>query len=154
MNTNKLGDMGKTAAIMHFLQKDFAIFNEYSAKAPFDFVAYRDDGLLLRVEVKSTKRERRKGAYEFSIRRSYGRSTGNVYKPFNKNNSDILACYIEPINILCFVATHTVNNDNTFTLSKSTSSMHRQVNLIDAYLNLDDAIQKFLERQSDSGNST
>jgi len=90
--STQLGTIGETVVKLEFLRKGFEVYtgddNTY-----LDFIV-RDikKGRLSKVEVKTTtRRNKNNTGWIVDIRRSYGDL------PFEKENLDILAVYLEPI---------------------------------------------------------
>jgi hypothetical protein len=109
MQPVKLGSLGEARAITKFLALGYTIFTPFSeGHDQFDFIACKDN-TLLRVEVKSTAVMNSNGNYTVAIRGIRHNMNGSRVKLFDPNNCDVLACYIQPLDEVCFLLSKNVH---------------------------------------------
>jgi len=94
---NNLGILGESRVISELIKCKYEVFTQFSGKAPFDMVAYKDS-TLYRVEVKSTRtRTKYDTGWEVQLKRSRPNRSSNIIHKFDNTSCDILAIYIEPL---------------------------------------------------------
>lgn len=138
--TSQIGTVGELKSLTAFVEHGFDVFVQYAGNGPFDFVAHRDDKLW-KVEVRTTNRQDKNGAYPVELTGTiYGPDRTVIHKPLKKS-IDILVVYIVPINTLIFKkrSTITAKKCMTFREHPGKTSYKRQ-NLVSDYLNLEDAL--------------
>lgn len=97
-----LGDLAEAKVVAVLIEQEFDVFRGFSGKAPFDLVAFKDDQLL-RIEVKGTAQGMIRGAYQIRLASTRSNRTRNVVSHFDASKSDLLAAYIRPPDIVCFL---------------------------------------------------
>ncbi len=98
----RLGSLAEAKVIAKLIENSFDVFIQFSGKAPFDIVAYRD-GQMLRVQVKGTSSRTRYGVFQVLLKAVRPNRTGNVIHYFDSSQCDVLAVYIEPLDKVCFL---------------------------------------------------
>jgi hypothetical protein len=122
MQTVKLGSLGEAKAITEFLKLNFTIYTPFSeGNDPFDFIAVKD-GKLLRVEVKSTDSTDINGNFVVTIRSIRNNNTSSRVKLFDQNNCDLVACYIKPLDSVCFIPSKDVKSKRSLTFREEYST--------------------------------
>lgn len=98
----RLGSLAEAKVIAKLVESGFDVFVQFSGKAPFDLVAYRD-GKILRVQVKGTASKNRYGIYQVQLKAVRANRTGNTIRYFDASQCDVLAVYVEPLDKVCFL---------------------------------------------------
>lgn len=112
-DSTKLGELGESKAISEFIRDGFDVFTQFSGKAPFDLVICRD-GILQRVEVKTTKtRTPYDTGWRIQLRKIRSNLSETKIHKFDKNQSDLLAVYIAPLDRVVIL------NSNEITVSSA-----------------------------------
>jgi hypothetical protein len=101
-----LGGLAEAKVLSKLVEGQFDVFVQFSGKAPFDLVAYKD-GQLLRVNVKGTATKLR-GAYPLRLREIRPNRTRNVIRHFDPKRCDVLAIYVAPLDKVCFLRSEEV----------------------------------------------
>jgi len=97
------GSLGKIRVISRLVETGHDVFMEIDGKSPFDLVAHKN-GKLYRVEVKSTSRRTKfDTGWEVQLKRVRSNRTSNKIINFSKDQCDILAVYIEPIDLVLLI---------------------------------------------------
>lgn len=141
--TSRLGFIGEVKAITEFLKLDFNIYTPLSdGNDKFDFIAHKDDKLI-RVEVKSTSYTdlRYDGGYLINLKSNRNKKVHY----FDSSKSDILAAYIEPLDITCFFKSSNVINKNSISIrdkaSGSISMQNHKQHIISDHTDLEKVIK-------------
>ncbi len=88
-NKKKQGDVGMGVAIGWFASNGYTVSVPLTDSQDYDLVV--DNGTLQKVQVKTTRYQRRYGVYQVSLRTSGGNRSGrDKVKHFDKNSSDLL----------------------------------------------------------------
>lgn len=95
--TIEKGRIGESAATFYFTQNGYEVYLPVFGNTGADLVVSKD-GILYRVEVKSTSFKLPSGKYKVALRQIRPNRTGNTIKKFNGNSSDLLFIYVEPEN--------------------------------------------------------
>lgn len=105
----RLGSLAEAKVVAKLVENDFDVFVQFSGKAPFDLVAYRD-GRLLRVQVKGTASKNRYGMYQVQLKAVRANRTGNTIRYFDASQCcDVLAVYVEPLDKVCFLRANEIS---------------------------------------------
>ena len=141
--TARLGFIGEVKAITEFLKLGFNIYTPLSdGNDKFDFIAHKD-GELIRVEVKSTSFKRCDNCGYLVYLKS-NRNRKRHY--FNPSKSDILAAYIEPLDVVCFFKSKEIINKSDISLrdkiSDSINMQGRKQHIISDHTDLEKVIRE------------
>src|SRR5262245_38657097 len=101
------GVLGEAKVLAYLIDQGYEVFTQFSGKAPFDFVAYKDDKLY-KVSVKSTMYKSRTGNWVAHLRHVSTRRKDVVYKHFDNTSVDFLAIYIIPEDRVILIDAKTV----------------------------------------------
>jgi len=142
--SNQMGFIGESRAITEFLKLGFSIYVPFSdGNDQFDFIAHKNDKLL-KVEVKSTTYtdpRRRGNCYQVGLRSIRYK---NRIRHFDPSKSDILAAYIQPLDVVCFVKSSDITNTTGITfrdnLSSSVYMKNHKQRLVSEYIDLEKVI--------------
>ena len=96
LKTNELGDLGEILCMKVFIEHGWAVYNQFSGKAPFDFVAYKA-GKLLRISAKCVSTFRRGSShntYVVQLKNVHMKASGAVTVDFNKSSCDLVCAYL------------------------------------------------------------
>ena len=140
LTSNQLGNLGEARAIVDFVSCGFDVYTQFSGNNPFDFIVYRNNNLWI-VEVRTTTKVSKNNSYEFSlVGTAYGPDRTVIHKPLNKN-IDILACYVQPLDTICYVNAKNMELVKAirFRETKSAVGSYRQ-RIISDYVNLEDSL--------------
>ena len=110
-----LGALAEAAVVERMLLERWHVFTSVSGKAPSDLVATKDD-VLVRVEVKGCATRTSGGGYAVSLRSVRANRTGFVVRHLDEACSDLLAVYLQPEHVVCFMPTASLAGRNTLTL--------------------------------------
>ena len=87
-NTKHQGNIGLAAAIKYFVVNGYTVSIPINDSQDYDLIV-EEEGILHRVQVKTTSYKAPSGAFQVNLR-STGGTKGTVYKRVNKDNSDLL----------------------------------------------------------------
>ncbi len=87
-NTKKQGDVGLGAAIGYFVTKGYTVSVPLTDSQDYDLIV--DDGLIKRVQVKTTKFKRRKHFYVSMTTKGGNRSGAGKIKNFDKTKVELV----------------------------------------------------------------
>ena len=93
MHTSMQGYIGEYEAKLALIRLGCFIFEDTSGKAPIDFIALTPDGVLKRVQVKSTRQVSPSGYAKVGIKTVRSNKTTNLIKGYDKYSCDILAVF-------------------------------------------------------------
>lgn len=104
-HTKEKGDIGLYAVQLDLSKKKFKVFTSNSEHVPFDIIAYKENGVFLRIQVKYRKAVR--GKIDICSRTSWTDKNGTHTKAYDKKEIDFFAiycpdtnkCYYMPIDI-------------------------------------------------------
>jgi Holliday junction resolvase-like predicted endonuclease len=109
--------MGKAKAILYFISQGYDVFTEFEGKSPFDFIVHKEN-VLKRVEVKTTKtKSRNKNGWVFQLKRVRPNKTQTKIYKFSNNQCDILALYVQPIDVLLIKISSDIKATSGLTIS-------------------------------------
>jgi len=118
LTSNQIGNLGEAKAITDFISHGFDVYTQFSGNNPFDFIAHRDSNLWI-VEVKTTTKTSKRNSYEFHLQgTAYGPDRTTRHKLLN-GNINILACYIQSLDIMCYINTKNVHTVKSITFRES-----------------------------------
>jgi PD-(D/E)XK endonuclease len=103
----RLGSLAEAKVIAKLVENKFDVFIQFSGKASFDLVAYRD-GQLYKIQVKGTSSKTRYGVYQVQLKAVRANRTGNTIHYFDTSQCDVLAIYVEPLDKVCFLRTEEI----------------------------------------------
>ena len=109
-----LGSLAEAKVLAKLVESQFDVFVQFSGKAPFDMVAHKC-GQMFRVNVKGTTTKIR-GAYSLQVRDVRSNRTGNVVRHFNPTGCDVLAIYVAPLDVVCFLRSEEVASKSQLNL--------------------------------------
>ncbi len=122
--SHHLGNTGEAKVLYELTKANFYIFTPFREDSQVDLVAIKDNHIW-RIQVKSTG-YMRGSAYQTSLRNSSIRRSGVVRKQFDPKSCDILAVYISPLDVICFIKTLDIKNKNVLTLRENLSNYNNQ----------------------------
>ena len=131
-----LGALAEAKVVAALLHERWEVFTAVSGKAPFDLIAARGDQLL-RVEVKGCATPQPNGGFAVSLRSVRPNRSGNTVHYLSESTSDLVAIFLEPLDVVCFFPTSHLAGRSTITLHEEASGSRRR-NLIRDYARLDD----------------
>lgn len=88
LNSKKQGDIGMGYAIAYFSKMGYTISIPITDSQDYDLIV--DNGTLLKVQVKTTKFKDDSGVYQVALRTCGGNRSGQNFKKFDSNSSDLL----------------------------------------------------------------
>jgi len=141
--THQLGLLGELKAAAKFVELGFSIYTSISDGVdPFDFIACKDNRSI-KVQVKSTGKITNRGYYAINLRTIIVHKSGNVRTSFDPSKCDILAIYIESLDIVCFIPTTILDNIAGVYLRESLPKGRNQYKswIISDYINLSEILQ-------------
>lgn len=141
ITSNQIGNLGEAKAITNFIAHGFDIYTQFSGNNPFDFIVYRDNDLWV-VEVKTTTKISKNNAYAFDLQgTAYGPNRTVKHKSFN-DNINILVCYIQPLDTLCYINTKFIKTVRSITFRefKTNSGGSAEQRIISDYTDLENSI--------------
>lgn len=103
----KQGEIAEGAFLLECLKKGFTISKPYGDSSKYDFII--DNGKkLFRVQVKSVG-TKDTGKYQNRYRCNASFGNHKAENKYTKNEIDVFACYILPLNLWYFVPVHNVS---------------------------------------------
>ncbi len=127
INTNQLGTIGELKSILVFMEMGYSIYSPLSGKESYDFIACKNDQLI-RVQVKSTSKPDRYGSYTATLKSVRPNRTKTRVIKFDNSKCDILAVYIKPLDVVCFV--HSLEVKATHVIAFRENRVNNRTNLI------------------------
>jgi hypothetical protein len=97
VNTVKKGRLGEAAVAHEFVRQGYDVYLPVFGNANFDMVVVKE-GILSRVEVKSTSYKGSKKSYAVQLKSVRHNTNETRVIKFDGNKSDLLAVYIVPEN--------------------------------------------------------
>jgi len=148
MDSKFKGNLGVSKSISCFIENGYSIFIPFSdGTDQFDFIASMD-GILIKVEVKSVFTKYR-NAYIAQLKSIRPNRSKNVIHPFDYRCCDILATYIDPLDLICFVDSYELrNNRSAVHFVESNSKYSSNTWIISHYVDLNNAVKSVLNRVS------
>lgn len=131
-HTKDKGDKGTGNVIADLLSKGIQICLPLSEHLPFDLIAVKDNGTLLRVSVKY--RTLKKGSVYVSFSSSYSDSHGVHTKAVDKNLIDLLAIYCPETKCVYYVDPQKFEKNVTLRIEESKNNQTKGINLAKYYL--------------------
>jgi hypothetical protein len=131
-HTKDKGDKGTGNVIADLLSKGIQVCLPLSEHLPFDLIAVKQDGSLLRVSVKY--RTLKKGSVYVVFSSSYSDSHGVHTKEIDKNLIDLLAIYCPETKEVYYVIPSNFDKSVTLRVEESKNNQTKGVNLAKNYL--------------------
>lgn len=131
-HTKDKGDKGTGNVIADLLSKGIQVCLPLSEHLPFDLIAVKNEGTLLRVSVKY--REIKNGSVSVSFRSSYSDSKGVHTKEIDKNMIDLLAIYCPQTATVYYVDPSKFDKNVTLRIEESKNNQTKGINLAKDYL--------------------
>lgn len=131
-HTKDKGDKGTGNVIADLLSKGIQVCLPLSEHLPFDLIAIKNEGTLLRVSVKY--REIKNGSVSVSFRSSYSDSKGVHTKEVDKNMIDLLAIYCPQTALVYYVDPFKFDKNVTLRIEESKNNQTKGINLAKDYL--------------------
>ena len=131
-HTKDKGDKGTGNVIADLLSKGIQVCLPLSEHLPFDLIAIKQDGSLLRVSVKY--RTLKKGSVYVVFSSSYSDSHGVHTKEIDKNLIDLLAIYCPETKEVYYVIPSNFDKSVTLRVEESKNNQTKGVNLAKNYL--------------------
>lgn len=95
MNTIQQGRVGEASILAEFVRQGYDVFLPQFGNTNCDMIVVKD-GLVYRVECKSTAAQTPSGKYTASLRQIRPNRSGNTVKKFDATKADLLAIYVVP----------------------------------------------------------
>lgn len=129
-----IGSLAESRVQTELIRQGFEVFIQTNGKAPFDFVAFKDNKLY-RVSVKGTSGGPNEyGSYFIQLRKIRSNKTKNVIKPFNRDECDIVGFYIEDLDFVGFINSNEIQATNGLMFRKEPSnSFFGKSNILDDF---------------------
>jgi len=131
-HTKDKGDKGTGNVIADLLSKGIQVCLPLSEHLPFDLIAVKPDGTLMRVSVKY--RALRKGSVSVPFSSSYSDSHGVHTKAVNKSLIDLLAIYCPETNQVYYVIPSQFDKSVTLRVEESKNNQTKGINSAKDYL--------------------
>lgn len=131
-HTKDKGDKGTGNVIADLLSKGIQVCLPLSEHLPFDLIAVKNNGTLMRVSVKY--RTVMKGAVSVAFRSSYSDSHGVHIKAADKSLIDLLAIYCPETNLVYYVVPSEFDKTVTLRVIESKNNQTKGINLAKNYL--------------------
>lgn len=131
-HTKDKGDKGTGNVIADLLSKGIQVCLPLSEHLPFDLIAVKEDGSLLRVSVKY--RTLKKGSVCVVFSSSYSDSHGVHTKEVDKNLIDLLAIYCPETKQVYYVVPSEFDKSVTLRIEESKNNQTKSINLAKDYL--------------------
>ena len=131
-----LGALAESKVVASLVHARWDVFTPVGGKTPFDLVACRG-ATLLRVEVKGCGTRRPNGGFQVNLRSVRPNRTGNTIKYLDPAVSDVVAIYLEPIDVVCFFSTEHLAGRSAITLHEESAQSGAPRHLISTYAKLD-----------------
>jgi len=131
-HTKDKGDKGTGNVIADLLSKGIQVCLPLSEHLPFDLIAVKQDGSLLRVSVKY--RTLKKGSVYVVFSSSYSDSHGVHTKEIDKNLIDLLAIYCPETKEVYYVIPSNFDKSVTLRVEESKNNQTKGINLAKNYL--------------------
>jgi hypothetical protein len=131
-HTKDKGDKGTGNVIADLLSKGIQVCLPLSEHLPFDLIAVKQDGSLLKVSVKY--RTLAKGCVYVAFSSSYSDSHGVHTKAVNKDLIDLLAIYCPETKEVYYVIPSEFDKSVTLRIEESKNNQTKGVNLAKDYL--------------------
>lgn len=131
-HTKDKGDRGTGNVIADLLSKGIQVCLPLSEHLPFDLVAVREDGTLLRVSVKY--REMKNNSVLVHFRSVYSDSRGTHTKQIDKGQIDILAIYCPDTKTVYYVNPLHFEKSVTLRIENSINNQTKGVNFAKDFL--------------------
>jgi len=131
-HTKDKGDKGTGKVIADLLSKGIQVCLPLSEHLPFDLIAVKNDGTLMRVSVKYRTVIRETVSVAFKS--SYSDSHGVHIKDVDKSLIDLLAIYCPETNLVYYVLPSNFDKSVTLRIKESKNNQTKGVNLAKDYL--------------------
>jgi hypothetical protein len=131
-HTKDKGDKGTGNVIADLLSKGIQVCLPLSEHLPFDLIAVKEDGRLMRVSVKY--RTLKKGSVIVAFTSSYSDSHGVHIKAVNKSLIDLLAIYCPDSKEVYYVIPSQFDKTVTLRVEESKNNQIKGINLAKDYL--------------------
>lgn len=131
-HTKDKGDKGTGNVIADLLSKGIQVCLPLSEHLPFDLIAVKNDGTLMRVSVKY--RTLMKGTVSVAFKSSYSDSHGVHIKAVDKSLIDLLAIYCPETNLVYYVIPSEFDKNVTLRVNESKNNQTKGINLAKDYL--------------------
>lgn len=131
-HTKDKGDKGTGNVIADLLSKGIQVCLPLSEHLPFDLVAVKQDGTLMRVSVKY--RALKKGSLYVAFSSSYSDSHGVHTKAIDKSLIDLLAIYCPETATVYYVDPSKFDKNVTLRIEESKNNQTKGINLAKDYL--------------------
>lgn len=131
-HTKDKGDKGTGNVIADLLSKGIQVCLPLSEHLPFDLIAVKQNGSLLKVSVKY--RTLTKGCVYVAFSSSYSDSHGVHTKAVNKDLIDLLAIYCPETKEVYYVTPSEFDKSVTLRIEESKNNQTKGVNLAKNYL--------------------
>lgn len=95
MNSIKNGRIGEAAVALEFAKMGYDVYMPTFGNGECDMLVLKD-GVVSRVEVKSTSSQQKSGRYTVMLKSVRPNKTENVIRKFDGSRSDILAVHVIP----------------------------------------------------------
>lgn len=134
-HTKDKGDQGVGFVIANLLSKNIQVCLPLSEHLPFDLIAVRQNGELLRVSVKYRKADKN-GLIQVGFKSSYSDSKGSYTKKIDKSLIDVMAIYCPDTNKVYYVNPNEFGENAIIRITPTKNNQTRNVHLADNYLHL------------------
>lgn len=131
-HTKDKGDKGTGNVIADLLSKGIQVCLPLSEHLPFDLIAVKEDGSLLRVSVKY--RTLKKGSVYVVFSNSYSDSHGVHTKEIDKNLIDLLAIYCPETKEVYYVIPSEFDKSVTLRVEESKNNQTKGIHFAKDYL--------------------
>jgi hypothetical protein len=131
-HTKDKGDKGTGNVIADLLSKGIQVCLPLSEHLPFDLIAVKHDGTLMRVSVKY--RTAIKETVSVAFKSSYSDSHGVHIKAVDKSLIDLLAIYCPETNLVYYVLPSKFDKSVTLRIKEPRNNQTKGVNLAKDYL--------------------
>ena len=116
MNTCDKGVLGEAKTIARLVELGYGVFLPLSGHAPFDIIAVsKIDNKTIRISCKACYSSNKNGSFDFSLRQITPNTKGCNIKLFDTMDCDLIACYIAPLDKVCFVNSKDIESKSTIT---------------------------------------
>jgi hypothetical protein len=131
-HTKDKGDRGTGNVIADLLSKGIQVCLPLSEHLPFDLIAVKNEGTLLRVSVKY--REIKNGSVSVTFRSSYSDSKGVHINEIDKNMIDLIAIYCPQTSSVYYVDHTKFDKGVTLRIEETKNKQTKGVNFAKDYL--------------------
>ena len=120
-NTTQLGSLGESKVITKLIELGFNVFvPAFDRNERFDLIASKDN-LLYKISVKTTSRGKYNG-YDVGLRSCRSNTKGTKIRHFDVSDCDIVAVYILPLDVVCFIKSIELVPKSTFRIRSNLSN--------------------------------